>query len=424
LGVILFARAKFIQIQADGFPQGLSAVNSGTQAIKLGDLLISANLLTAAQLAAAIETARQSSLPVGKVLTINELLTDVTLQAAIKAQSLIKDNQLSIDAAVAALKLTAAKALSLDAALETLEQARSGDGRTVRLGEILITAGFLDKAQLDQALRDGKETALPLGRILVLGRTLSEELVSAALTAQVLLRDGRISFDQAIAGLKASRQRRIAVETALAEEGYIRPTSKQKIKIGELFVLAELIAENSLMGCVEKSLIEQKPIGQAFLETGLTTAEVLEAALKLQEMVTNGALSGLQAARALRQVALQRYPLKQALSEVDSLRNDANDPYRLSSILTAAQLVSEDDLKSAVELSTLNSALFGRMIQAAGIIDEEVLNAALRAQFFLRESTITLEQAIIGLNQCRQTGQSFDQVAEQLGWNIKKRIRT
>jgi hypothetical protein len=387
--------------------------------MKLGELLISAQLLTTEQLSLAIQAAGQRSLPIGKILTMSGTLTELVLHEAIQAQSLVKDKHLASDSAVAALKLVAARQITLDEALTQIGAPRNSQFRTAKLGDILMAAQFVTENQVREAMRASDETGLPLGRILVLGQNLSEEMVSAALTAQVLLRDQRISFEQAIEGLKVARHKRMRVEDALAEQGYIAPPTKQKIKLGELYMLAELILETDLMVSLERGLSNHKPLGQIFLESGLSDQEVLDASLSLQEMVANGSLNALQAARALRQVALQRFSLAQALAEIQAVKPEPDDPYQLGSILQAAGIVSNGDIKKAVEMSIKNSGLFGRMLQAAGVIDDELLNSSLRAQFLLREGLLGMEQAIIALNQCRQTGEAFDKVAQQLGWTFQ-----
>jgi hypothetical protein len=177
------------------------------------------------------------------------------------------------------------------------------------------------------------------------------------------------------------------------------------------------------MVALERGLVQQKPIGQIFLQTGLTKPEVLDAALSLQELVANNSLNPLQAAHALKQVALQRHSLAQALAEIQSAKIEPDDPFRLGSILQAAGIINHDDIKKALDLSVRNSALFGRMLQGAGIINDDMLNSSLRAQFLLREGVLGMEQAIIALNQCRQTGQTLDQVIQQLGWTFPTRMK-
>jgi len=398
-------------------------VHSDKKPLKLGELLITAGLLTTEELNTAIKLASETSLPIGKVLTMGGKITDNALHGAIQAQSMLKDKHLDADVAIAALKVIADKNVTLNEALQNLGASEKREGRTVKLGEILVAAGLVNERDVKEALRSSEETGLPLGRILVLTKNLSEEMVSSALTAQVLVRDGKVTLEQAIDGLKAARERRVTIETALADRGYFRPPPKHRIKLGELYMLAELILETDLMVSLERGLVHHKPIGQIFLETGLTKPEVLDAALSLQEMVANNSLNPLQAAQALRQVALQRFSLAQALAEIHSSKAEPDDPFRLGSILQAAGIVSHHDIQKTLDLSVKNSALFGRMLQSAGVINDELLNSSLRAQFLLREGIIGLEQAIIALNQCRQTGQTFDQVIQQLGWTFPTRTQ-
>jgi hypothetical protein len=398
-------------------------VHSDKKPLKLGELLITAGLLTTEELNSAIKMASETSLPIGKVLTMGGQITENALQGAIQAQSMLKDKHLDADVAVAALKVIADKNVTLQEALQNLGQGEKREGKTVKLGEILVAAGFVNDRDIKESLRSSEETGLPLGRILVLTKNLSEEMVSAALTAQVLVRDAKVTLEQAIDGLKAARERRVTIETALADRGYFRPPPKQRIKLGELYMLAELILETDLMVSLERGLVHHKPIGQIFLETGLTKPEILDAALSLQEMVANNSLNPLQAAQALRQVALQRFTLAQALAEIHSSKVEPDDPFRLGAILQAAGLVSHQDIQKTLDLSVKNSALFGRMLQSAGVINDELLNSSLRAQFLLREGVIGLEQAIIALNQCRHTGQTLDQVIQQLGWTFPTRTK-
>jgi hypothetical protein len=398
-------------------------VHSDKKPLKLGELLITAGLLTTEELNAAIKKAAETSLPIGKVLTMGGSISDAALQGAIQAQSMLKEKHLDTAVAIAALKVIVAKNVTLQEALRICGEGEKQPGRTVKLGEILAAASLVTEHDVKDALRSSEETGLPLGRILVLTKNLSEEMVSAALTAQVLLRDGKITLEQAVEGLKAARQRRVTIETALADRGYFRPPPKQRIKLGELYMLAELILETDLMVSLERGLVHHKPIGQIFLESGLTKPEILDAALSLQEMVANNSLNPLQAAQALRQVALQRYPLAQALAEIQSSNAEPDDPFRLGSILQAAGIISHQDIQKALDMSVQNSALFGRMLHSAGIVNDEILNSSLRAQYLLREGVIGLEQAIIALNQCRQTGQTFDQVMGQLGWTFPTRTQ-
>jgi hypothetical protein len=396
-------------------------VSSDTKPVKLGELLIAAGLLTSQTLEDAIRTASETGLPIGRVLIMSGAMSDNALQGAIGAQSMVKDQLLEPNNAVEVLKLIAQLNIPLEEALTKLNFQAREEARTTKLGQLLTAAQVISERQLAEALQSSQETGLPTGRILVLTQAITETMLSAALTAQVLVRDGKVSREQAIEGLASARRRRVSIETSLADHGYFRPPVKQSVKLGELYVLSDLLLESDLMTALEKSLVQRVPIGQIFLQAGLTTDAVLEAALKLQEMVANGTLNSLQASQALKQVAMQRFTLSQALADLGAKQPAKDDPFQIGDILKAANIITEEDIKKAIELSVKNSGLFGRMLLSAGFIDDALLNSTLRAQFLIREGFLNMEQAIIALTQCRQTGQPFDEVIQQLGWTFPTR---
>ncbi len=396
-------------------------MSSDTKPVKLGELLIAAGLLTSQTLEDAIRTASETGLPIGRVLIMSGAMSDNALQGAIGAQSMVKDQLLEPNNAVEVLKLIAQLNIPFEEALTKLNFQAREEARTTKLGQLLTAAQVISERQLAEALQSSQETGLPTGRILVLTQAITETMLSAALTAQVLVRDGKVSREQAIEGLASARRRRVSIETSLADHGYFRPPVKQSVKLGELYVLSDLLLESDLMTALEKSLVQRVPIGQIFLQAGLTTDAVLEAALKLQEMVANGTLNSLQASQALKQVAMQRFTLSQALADLGAKQPAKDDPFQIGDILKAANIVTEEDIKKAIELSVKNSGLFGRMLLSAGFIDDALLNSTLRAQFLIREGFLNMEQAIIALTQCRQTGQPFDEVIQQLGWTFPTR---
>ncbi|PWT96365.1 MAG: hypothetical protein C5B53_09830 [Candidatus Melainabacteria bacterium] len=413
-------------------------MTTDTKSIKLGELLIKAGLLKSNLLKKMVQMGNETALPIGRVLIMSKTISEDVLRAAVQAQAMIRDHLVDEVAAVEALRLSAAEGISLDDALERVlpgpsvkavlpGSSISGGPRahtsTARLGELLVAAELISKEDLEDALRTRDETGLPLGRILVLTRLLSEELLSAALTAQVLLRDSKITREQAVEGLRSARKRRVTIEVALADQGLFKPPVKQSIRLGDLLVLAELIMENDLMTALELSLVRQLPVGRIMQQTGLISQPVLESALQLQEMVASGSLNSLQAAQALRQVAIQRYSLPQALAELGTKEGEPKGSAKLGDILKAAGVVTEKDIKRAVELSTKNSALVGKMLVAAGTIDEQMLYAALRCQFLVRDGFLEIEQAVIALKRCQQTGKTLDEVIRELGWTLSTGIK-
>lgn len=399
------------------------ATDNEQKVIRLGELLTQVGIVQPNELGEAIQTSNETGLPIGRVLIMSGYLTDQELQAAVQAQSLMKDRVIELDLALKALQAVSHEGVTLEQALRSLGWVNKRASTTAKLGEFLITAELCTQEQLDEAIRTSDETGLPLGRILVLTQTVSDEMLTAALTAQVLVRDNRISKDQAIEGLKSARKRRVTIEIALGDHGFYKAPARASIKLGELLVLAGLLTESDLMTALELGLAREMPVGQVLVQTGQMTRVGLDAALKIQEMVGDGTLHALQAAEALRQIVLRNISISQAVAELGLLRSDPMETIRLGEILQAAGVVSDDDIKKAIELSTKNSALVGKMLLVSGMIDEVMLHSALRCQFLLREGFLKMEQAVVALNHCQKYHVPFDDALQQLGWTLRSRPR-
>ncbi|HEY9733434.1 MAG TPA: hypothetical protein V6C89_16060 [Drouetiella sp.] len=391
--------------------------------IRLGELLTRVGLLRSHELTEAIQIAGETGLPIGRVLIMSGYLTDQELQASVQAQSYLKDKVIDMDLAINALQKVSQDDLTFEQALRQLGFTIKASHQTAKLGELVIGAELVTQAQLNEALRTSQETGLPLGRVLVLTQALNDEMLSAALTAQVLVRDGKISRDQAIQGLKSAKRRRVTIEVSLMDHGFYRPPVRQSVKLGELLVLSGLVNEGDLMNALELGLIREQPIGQVLVESGYITKEILSAALKLQQMVTNGTLNALQASEAIRQVATRGFTIAQAVAELGLLKFDANETIRLGEILKASGVITDEDIKKAIDLSSRNSALVGKMLLVTGMIDEQMLHASLRCQFLLREGFLKMDQATQALNHCQRNRCSFDDALQELGFNINTRAQ-
>lgn len=399
------------------------AINNDQKVIRLGELLSQVGMVQPDELTEAIQTSADTGLPIGRVLIMSGFLTDQELQAAVQAQSLIKDRIIELDLALAALAKVSQEGVTLEQALRTLGWVNKRAASTAKLGEFLVMAELVTEEQLREALRTSQETGLPLGRILVLTQTLSDELLTAALTAQVLVRDNKITKEEAIQGLTSARRRRVSIEVSLSDHGFYKPPIRASIKLGELLVLAGLINESDLMTALELGLSRDVPVGQILIQTGQMTRAGLDSALKLQELVTDGTLHALQAAEALRQVVLQNISIAQSVAELGLLKSDPSETIRLGEILKAAGVVTDDDINRAIELSIKNSALVGKMLLVSGTIDEGMLHAALRCQFLLREGFLKMEQAVVALNHCQKHNVVFDEALQQLGWTVRTKLR-
>ena len=392
-------------------------------AVKLGELLIRSGILTSQQLLESIELAKQTGTPIGRMLVMCGAVSENVLHGSVQVQSMLRENQLDLDTAISLLMVVAREDISLqDAMIKTgskVEQKRS----TVKLGELLVEGGFLLPDELDKFLADSADAGLPLGRIILLYGTISKESLQGCLTAQVLVRDGKVTREQAIKALQTMRRRRVDLESSLRELGFYRVPLRPHTLIGELCINAGLIDEGNVLSALETALDLEIPVGQAMIQKGLISRVDLELALELQEMVVNKTLTEEQAAEVLQKVSQRGFSTTTALTELSIRTATVDDTRSVWQLLTASGAVAKDVRQAIFSDTPPGLAELGQKLLQAELIDEFTLHNAYRCQFLMRTGFMVLEQAIVVLNHCRSRRLAVDVALRELNWIAQTRMQ-
>jgi hypothetical protein len=386
---------------------------------RLGDLLTNAGLLKIEALREAMLTAKQQGMPVGRILITSGFLTENQLQAAVQAQSMLKDGLVDMYVVVKALSIIASEQTSLDNALARVGWRKQSDAVSNKLGELLLEAGVISQADLDHALSQCQSIGLPLGRMLVLTGCLSEQMLTNALNAQVFLRDKKISRQQALTGLKAAQHRQLPLETALDDSEFQLPSATH-VRLGELLIESGLVDQANLMNAVELGLLQDKLLGQVLRQLNLLNEQDLAASLELQKMVSGGAIRRADAVELLKQCHNENANIQDVLKRKQPLERpappDARDDLFLDQFLKIAGIITQADIDRAVKLGSQNSDIFGKMLQTAGIMEEQMVEASLDAYALVSDNTLTMDQAMIALKNCQANGHDLESAFKALGW--------
>ncbi|MGD9681174.1 MAG: hypothetical protein AB7W16_08320 [Candidatus Obscuribacterales bacterium] len=386
---------------------------SDTKRIRLGILMIDAGLITRDELEECLRMARETGLPVGRILLLTGKTTESVLQAAVQAQSLLKDGLLDLKTAYKALRKVAKEGVILDDALGSLDVAIE-DVKVNKLGELLIAANFVSEEELKEALDGSSSTGLPFGRMLVLNGVLSETQLAATLNAQILVRDKKITKEQAVEGLKQARRRQIAIEVPLMEKGFYTVQTREVIRLGELLSLSGLVSESQILNAVETGLVSQKPLGQVLVELNLVSEETLKIALQLQELVESGTLKPMQASHVMVNVMETAISIPEAVSLLEKQMGGNTPDINLKDFLTSSNALSDEDIQSAFEISVNNNQILGRMLLTAGIIDEGTLQSAMRLVFLVKSNLLDMDKAHQAFEYSRDKETTIDEALHEL----------
>lgn len=407
-GIESVTNGVFYEMEPQGIRMG--------QAIKLGELLISAEILTSQQLLDSIELAKQTGMPVGRMLVMSGNVSEPVLLASVQIQSMLRENQIGFDEAIKVLLLVSKKGMTLEAALGQSGRRVDEKKPTVKLGELLFEAGFIGHDELEKFLKDSHDAGLPLGRIVLLYGSVSKESLSACLTAQVLVRDGKVTREQAVKALKTMRRRRTDLEESLRELGYYRKPLRPHTLIGELCIKAGLVDENDVLGALEWALEQEIPVGQAMVQKGNLNRADLEIALSLQEMVINSTLTEEQASGVLENVAQKGFSPTSALTELAVKTASPDDCRSVLQLLTAAGIIAKEARDAVFSRESVSLAELGQRLINGELIDEFTFHNACRCQFLMRTGFLALEQGIVVLNHCRTRRIPVDAALRELNW--------
>jgi len=374
--------------------------------LKFGSLLVELDLISATDLSDALQVAPQFGLPLGRTLVLSGFLTEEELQLAVELQPLINAKTCDMQEAKKAALLVRNDKLQPDDALEKISVRGRQDRAT--LGTLLLEAGLVTHEQIERAKRTSYETGLRLGRVLVLNGGISHTLLARALHLQTMVRDKRISQQQAVDMLMAQAPKEKSRSLALEANSASPAPATKCVKFGEFLVLSGLATEAEILNAMETSLSRQLSLEQAIIELGLVSKKIYDRASELYRRVACGELA-----------------LRQATDEIHNLvfgdRERAQTaPPVLGELLKMTGFITDSDISEAIELSNKYPSLIGKMLVISGAIDEATLIASLRCQFLMKAGVITVEEGVHALQFAREHKTSFDDALSELG--ISKQI--
>jgi hypothetical protein len=389
----------------------------------LGDLLVKAGLVSQQQLDEAVKLAGSKNVHVGQMLINFRYISPRDLQAAVDAQSMLRDRTIDHNLATGCLKIACKTGMTFAEVVRD-QHAGSSEGLSNKLGELLSEAGLVTKEQLAKSMGRSQATGLPLGRILVLNGALPDSVLTMALEIQVRIRDGMMTRDEAIEALSAAGGTEGPEQQQNVEET-IRMTilqpRKKGVRLGELMVMAGLLNETDVMNALEIGLVSNQQIGQVLVEQGYVSEELLVAALELQRRIDEDKLTPQDAADALAKIKATGQDVSTVLQTIDTQVAEAESKQIVSfdKMLMLARVVSQDDIDNALEKSAKNSQLLAKVLHMTGYIDELTMQCVLQCYTMMSNGFLTQDDAIVTLDYClnRENKISFAEALSHIGWN-------
>jgi len=210
---------------------------------KLGELLLAAEVLDEKTLEQAQKKGLATGEPLGVVLVSEGILTESFLDAALELQVRVRDGMFSREQAIFAMKQDPRKLLAMIAPHMMADEAQAKKAKAaIRLGELLVRAGIISNADVNQALELSLAHGHQIGEMLVARGFITRPLLDATLSLQQMTTQSHLTTGEATACLiKVFTTDRTVSECILELNSLkAKPALRQAHKLGRRITLSGL----------------------------------------------------------------------------------------------------------------------------------------------------------------------------------------
>ena len=180
--------------------------------------------------------------------------------------------------------------------------------------------------------------------------------------------------------------------------------------------IAQLIKDSPTSGNTTNAPKQNYPLlGDLLVKAQIVSRSILDAVLKMQEIVRAGAISKDEACQAII-TELARITPTEELSVKTELENEQ----RVIDLLIRCSLISIQDKEAALGVQKKHGGQLGQILVSAGKFHLKTYLAAVESELLLRKNKIKLEQIVIALNYCARTRMNLSDAIRELGFSEKK----
>lgn len=305
---------------------------------RLGELLLGAGIISPDVLTQSLSIAKRSAMPIGRVLIMSGHVSDLDISCAVETQDSVRDGVIDEKLAKELLRFSHVHQVTIDESYRLNGIARDL-GPLSRLGKLVLAANVVDEVGLKCALKHCSSTAFPLGRSLLSLNLISEQLYIDCMNLQILVRQQKISFLDAVKVLSSVHQEGIDLETSLARIGVRHAFESGYPRLGVLLVEAGIISYQDSLIVTELGTENDTAFGKLLVDYNLATKNDIEAALHLQKMFTTPTFTRRRAVKLLKMSHALQEPLENLLAELDILD-------QVVKLLRDAEIIDEESIRS------------------------------------------------------------------------------
>jgi len=237
---------------------------------------------------------------------------------------------------------------------------------------------------LAEAIGHAKKLDIPLERALMMDGKTPESSLKSALRAQRLIKEGTITVDHAVNAMRLAAQQGIDLEGALYALRNLhqrtQTVSTLGSEIGVLLLTSGTITQEQLGRAVLQSQETNIPIGRTLRLNREISTQMLNAILNGQLLLRDKKADKQQVIAGLKLAHKNKCSIEQALFEMGIYKQPGDNELKLTDLFAMSGLISDSDRLECLELELLKQKQTGQLLLEQGLVEQELLEAAVQLQ--------------------------------------------
>jgi hypothetical protein len=157
--------------------------------------------------------------------------------------------------------------------------------KPLKVGELLVKAGFLQPADVVEAIQVSKRVQIPIGRVLIASGLVSEGFLQTVLQAQLLIRDGLVSSEQAIDAMNLVANLNIPLKEALQKLNLTPEYNSDTVDLAEILLDSNIVTQEQLDAALATSSRAGVPLSAALVLQGVLSQSFFPSLVRAQQQL-------------------------------------------------------------------------------------------------------------------------------------------
>jgi hypothetical protein len=191
---------------------------------------------------------------------------------------------------------------------------------------------------------------------------------------------------------------------------------RKQIRIGELLMMAGIVASDYIKNALQNFEQRGLPIGKVLVMSGYLTEPQLRTALEVQSLVNDGLLPLDVAINVLQIAHNDRVALPDAFQNSGFVQPEDQQTNKLGQLLVGAGIVNTKELDEALQTNIRTGLPLGHIFCFRGAVSQSLIWTALLCQLMIRKGMVSRDMALYALKTAREREVELEKIAVNSGF--------